>query len=462
MATSYTQGPNTRTAVPAYGWSLLEALAVFLFLAAPLYWTTVTDLYLFMPLAVVLGYVIGAPLVAFLDRATELPSTRRVAAFSLAQLASAVAMAAGFSVLVSTVWFHAAYRTEILDPHGFGLGFPLALASALSLALGLIVAAAAVFLAATTLLRRDRESVGACLKRIGDEGFASLWPAAAAWLLLGFGVLSLANVVVGTFSLPPLLQAANPDRTVVLWDVAEAFPLLPAALLASSVLMVAFRRLQPAALASLRAPRRPSRGRVPGLLTAVASVGVGYGWYLQVLHIGIVASLGATTMIVSWGEVSRATDAWIAAQEAEGREPAAIAAELRTQGGWSAEGPGPRRPGALSQFGGTLEELGLSDQCRITIDARVADNSALRNEPWIAGYEAGFRPLPAVGYCLRLACPSPAVWHERPVVILHSSHPSRNRGWSYNLFVDLFAQGRAPAPGGYCTADGRLAGRYQG
>ncbi len=462
MATSDTQGPKTRTAMPAYGWSLLETAAVFLFLAAPLYWTTVADLYLLMPLAVALGYVIGAPLVAFLDRAAALPPTRRVGAFALAQLVSAVAMAAGLSILVSAAWFHAAYRAEILDPHGLGLGFPLALASALSLALGLIVAAAAAFLAAITLLRRDGESVGACLKRVGDEGIAILWPAAAPSLLLGFGVLSLANVLASTVSLPALLQAANPDRTVVLWDLAEAFPLLPAALLASSMLMVAFRRLQPAALVSLRAPRPPSRGRVPGVLAALASVGVGYGWYLQVLHIGMVASLGATAMIVSWGEVSRATDAWIAAQEAQGRAPAEIAANLRAHGGWSAEGARPFRPGAIRELGSTLEELGLSDQCRISIDARPADNSALRNEPWISGYEAGFRPLPSVGYCLRLACPSPAAWHEQPVVILHSSHPSRNRGWSYNLFVDLFAAGRAPAPGGYCTADGALAARYQG
>ncbi len=448
--------------MPAYGWGLLESAAVFLFLAAPLYWTTVVDLYVFMPLAVALGYVIGAPLVAFLDRAAELPPTRRVAAFALAQLASAGAIVAGLSVLVSTVWFHAAYRTDILDPHGFGLVFPLALATTVSVALGLIIGAAAMFLAAMMLLRRDDESAGACFKRIGREGLAVLWPAAAASLLLGFGVLSLANVLASTVSLPPLLQAANPDRTVLLWDVVEAFPLLPAALLASSVLMVAFRRLQPAALESLRAPRPAARGHVPGALAALTSVCVGYAWYLQVLHIGIVASLGATAMIVSWGEVSRATDAWIAAQEAQGRAPAAIAAELRAQGGWSAEGPGPRRSGALSQFGGTLEDLGLSDQCRITVDARPADNSTLRNDPWIAGYEAGFRPLPSVGYCLRLACPSPAVWHDRPVVILHSSHPSRSRGWSYNLFVDLFAQGRAPAPGGYCTADGALAARYQG
>ena len=92
----------------------------------------------------------------------------------------------------------------------------------------------------------------------------------------------------------------------------------------------------------------------------------------------------------------------------------------------------------------------------------IADNVALQDQDWIQDFEAESQPLPDVGYCIRLACPSPVVWHERPVVILASSHPSRNSYWADSVFLDLFGNGRAFEPGGYCTVDGELAAAYQG
>ena len=35
-------------------------------------------------------------------------------------------------------------------------------------------------------------------------------------------------------------------------------------------------------------------------------------------------------------------------------------------------------------------------------------------------------------------------------------------GWRENWYADVQANGVAPAPGGYCTADGELADEFQG
>lgn len=445
-----------------YGWSLVEAIALTLALGAVLFLIDSETLKILSASGLAGTYAIGASVLASRQSSPNLPQKHRIAAFALVQLVGGGVATAGLSILVSASWFHMAYRREVVDPDGMGIGFPLELATMAPVAVALIGGAAFMFLVSVVLLRRDDEEALAFFRRVRTDGITVLWPAAAAWLVLGFALLSLANVVVSSVSLLDLLQSVNPARIVDTWFVASEFPFFPVALFASALLFTAFRRLQPAALTSLRALRRPPSVGPPGMIAFLASVGAGYGWFLYLLHVGIVAGLGTVAMIVSWGEISRATDNWIGAQQAAGRTAGEIAADLHGDRGGTTGQSRAGLPSFLAGLDETFEDAGLGHNCTITIDAVVADNSSLRNDPWIAGYEAGFRPLPPVGYCLRLACPSPVVWHDQPVVILHSSHPSRNRSWAYNVFMDLFGAGAAPEPGGYCTKTGELAAEYQG
>ncbi len=152
----------------------------------------------------------------------------------------------------------------------------------------------------------------------------------------------------------------------------------------------------------------------------------------------------------------------IAAQREAGRSATEIASELHDHGSWTPAEPDSGFAELIPGLGETLKESSLSERCSVTLDAGVADNAALREQDWIQEWEADSLPLRDISYCMRLACPSPVVWHEHPVVILESSHPSRNRNWNYFIFLDIFGNGAAYGPGGFCTADGELAESFQG
>jgi hypothetical protein len=453
--------PGRRT-TPAYGWALLETAIVFLVLAAPLASEAFIDLIVLGPLGLVVVYVIWAPVAAYRRAGYDLPSIPRAALFSLGQLVSALLAVGGLSALVVGVWMNTAYREEVLNPGGMGIGFPFNLSFLANVALGMTVASAAMFIASTVFLRRRDESARDFPGRILSERMRPLLPAAATTLLLGFGISSILNVISAVVSLPSVLQSANPSRDVDGWFLVTEFAGLPAAQLASAVLLVAFRRTQPAALACLRDPHRLADGHAPAVLAALASIGMFYGWFLYLLHFGMIAAFGPVAMIMGWQEVSGAAEGWVAAQREAGRSPVEIAAELRTYGSWTIAEPDSGLAEIFPGLGETLKESSLSEGCSVALDAGVADNVALQDQDWIQDFEAESQPLPDVGYCIRLACPSPVVWHERPVVILASSHPSRNSYWADSVFLDLFGNGRAFEPGGYCTVDGELAAAYQG
>ena len=98
-----------------------------------------------------------------------------------------------------------------------------------------------------------------------------------------------------------------------------------------------------------------------------------------------------------------------------------------------------------------------SSACRFNIDADVADMEDVRGVEWLPAVEAA---LP-VKYCLAVACPSATRWPEDSTLSLFSSHSSRNRYWMEIMFIDIFGWGAAE-PGGYCTATGAVADRFQG
>lgn len=448
-----------------YGWALLEIVMVSMVLAAPHISVAFIDLIVLGPPGVAVIYVFWAPVAAFRRKSFDLPSKLRTALFSLGQLVSALMAVGGSGALVLGVWMRFVYRPEVLESNGFGHDHPLSLSFLMPIALGLIIASVALFLASITLLRRDDESARDCLNRLVSDRMRPALPAAAATLLLGFGVASVLNFGFSTFALSPLLESTNPWSDVDGWYLVSEFQALPFALLASAVLLVVFRRVQPAALACLRETRRDAGGRAPAVLAALGGaggIGMFFGWSLYIVHVGMIAAFGTVAMITTWQEVSGATNDWIAAQQEAGRNATEIASQLHDRGSWTPAEPDSGLAEFIPGLGDTLKELSLSEGCSVTLDAGVADNAALRDREWIRDFEADRQPLNDISYCMRLACSSPVVWHERSVVFLESSHPSHNRYWTYSVFMDVFGNGAAYEPGGYCTADGELAENFQG
>lgn len=450
-----------RGTAPAYGWALLETFIVFVVLAGPFFLGVSTDLLILGPLGLIAAYVIWALVAAYWRPSRDLPSKLRTGLFSLAQLASAWLAARGAASLFLGIWLQVAYRPNVNDVGEYGHTVPTRHSFLAPIDFALIVVSVAIFLLASSFfLRRDGESGDDCALRA--DRVRSLLPAAAATLLLGFAIASVDSVNASAGALSLLLQEANPYRDVGGWFVAGEFPAMPVAILAAAVLLVAFRRAQPAALACLRETRPVAASRVPAVLAALGGIGISLGWLLYIVHIGVTAALGPANMIVGWKVVSGATTDWVAAQSEAGRSPDEIAADLRAHGNWTSAEPDAGLAAFLPGPGENLGELNLASGCSITIDAGVVDSAALRDRDWIREFETDIRPLTDVAYCIRMACPSPVVWHEHSVVVLDSSHPSRNRYWLKVFSLDLFGNGRTVEPGGYCTETGELAESFQG
>jgi hypothetical protein len=181
---------------------------------------------------------------------------------------------------------------------------------------------------------------------------------------------------------------------------------------------------------------------------------------LYPLHFGVVAALTSVAGIAPTFGTAEAVETWVEEQRAEGRTGAELAAILNEHGRWSADSP---EAGLPVLFPDLMDTLPLDDSsgngnCGITLAASVADPAAVRDADWLAVEQAESD----LRYCIRTACPSPVAWDAPDPILLYSSHPSRNEHWLENIFIDVFATGRATAPGGYCTASGELADSYQG
>lgn len=442
--------------------ALLEIAVVFMLLATPLLLGESGKLSVLGPLAVGVIYMIWATAAGFRQASAALPSKPRIVLFSLIQLIGGAVAAAGLGLLVSGIWLQSAYRRTIIESSDFSFALPLSHSTLVLLAPVVVLAGAVAFLFAVPLLRRDSDTPGQCFAQIRDQGIGVLRPAAAAWILLGLAAVSLLNAAISVDSLLELLWVIHPSGDIDSGLMETVFQGFAAALFASAVLLVAFRRAQVPALGSLRGALGAPTIGAPAVLAVLGSAGVACAWYLYVMHLGLVMSLGANSMMVGWGEVSRATYSWVDAQQTAGRDPADIASDLRAHGNPTAQGPDSGLFALLPELGEDLTDMGLREGCTVSVDAGVADNSALPKDGWLEGYVAAFQPLPEVSYCIRLTCPAPAVWQDHAVVVLHSSHPSRSRYWAYNVFIDRLGDGAALEPGGYCTADGRLADGYQG
>lgn len=283
-------------------------------------------------------------------------------------------------------------------------------------------------------------------------------------------VLAVAGLIASLATLLGLEQMVDslfPDTDTDVTDVGALFPVLPMGLLATCMLMAIARpeiQCKTGLVDEIRAhfkPGSPDKSRRPawqGMVTAVASAGVIFA-VVYPIHFGMVAALSVVNGILPWSTISTGIDDWITVEKKKGRGDDELAADLNRYGAWSANSPGD---GLEALIPGLEEGLsGAADsRCRAEISAAPVDPASL------AGVDRGdlenYWPENGVSYCLRLACPSPAAWDAAPPVIFHSSHPSRNYMWVYNIYMDVFAYGAAPEPGGFCTADGNLADSYQG
>ena len=174
----------------------------------------------------------------------------------------------------------------------------------------------------------------------------------------------------------------------------------------------------------------------------------------------MVAALSSVAGIAPAFATADAVEAWVEEQRAEGKTGTEMAALLNEHGRWSADTPESGLPVLFPDLAGSLPTEASSGlaSCGITLAAGVADPAAVSGVDWLEPEQAASD----LRYCIRTACPSPVAWDAPDTVLLASSHASRNEQWMEYVFIDVFANGRAPEPGGYCTADGRLADEFQG
>lgn len=262
-----------------------------------------------------------------------------------------------------------------------------------------------------------------------------------------------------------LVAELFPGKQTDLIDVATLFPVLPIGLLAICVLLAIVRPTvnpNPGLTDEIQSHYRgavPGERRKPawpGVVAVIASA-VMMVAFVYPIHFGLVATLGVVSGIDPWSSIFGSVDDWITAENERGRGIEQIAADLNRHGFWSADSPGE---GLAVLIPGLAEELAdaSDNRCVAEFAAAPFDPASLHGVDWIPEDwpENGLR------YCLRVACPSPVAWDAPPLVIYTSSHPSRNYMWAHRLYLDVFAYGAAPEPGGFCTTDGKLADSFQG
>ena len=301
------------------------------------------------------------------------------------------------------------------------------------------------------------------LKGIRDRGFGPLhlyWFGESA---ISLGLLCLLPIMA--FSLiHEVATTLNLGDIVPIWDLAIAFPVLPATLLAAAVLLSAPRislacHIEDSVLARTYMDGDPvppglnSRARkVLGLVVvggAVATLFV----LIYPLHLGWVAwgssIMGVTPLI----ETMESVDSSVATQRRAGRSTAAIAAELNRIGSWTPDAPDAGLATLVEE-----PDSVFVDTCSLRLAAGVTNPAAHGAFDWLPTEQA----VSDLKYCIAVSCDSPVPWDAPPALLLASSHDSQAAHWSARLFIDIFADGAATAPGGYCTTDGRLAGEFQG
>lgn len=333
---------------------------------------------------------------------------------------------------------------------------------------------------------------------LAADSVLSVW----LWGFVFVEFLELLFVLSGsTGHLLVLLDEMIWDRIPTTWDLFLFYPALPGGLLVTAAMVVTMRDVMyqfdlpsdgPPIAPDGRAEGTPVKLigiRVPGFAAAaLAGFMAVAGIYMYFVHIGLVGAAASAKAFAASRLSQQALDRWIAEQQEAGRTDAEIVAAVNESGQWSPDAPEEglaRLMPALVQDPDTLLD---GWTCPVTIAAGLVVVAELEAAPWPdmsalpphvtrrsqkrqspedapvpdPEEQAGETAPPAVRYCIKVNCPSPVVWRAPDAIALYSSHPSAISDWMYPVYLDLFADGVATAPGGYCTETGELADNYQG
>lgn len=406
--------------------------------------------------AIGVAYVLWLSVASMLrDRKTRLPGISVL--FALMAYMSAIPMIAVGSMLVVLVgWISWAY-----GPHDL---IPSASMLITTTIVVMIVIPILLVLLLPLLLKNGDGPAARLVQGIRKKGVAAFhlsWIGALAMFLGLSCILVFTGFVSGSHELEKTRQ--NVD-TLSFWELSVAFPILILSLFTGAVMLAMTRY------------GTPGRGEINNIVRAyiegsdlptgmsrrsrtVLSGIVAGGWATTILviaypvHLGLVAALGPVAGLTSLTDSIEAVDFWIVEQRDAGRTTSEIAAELNTIGFWS-----PDQPNAgLATLVEDSESV-FNAECSARATAAVTDPASHAASDWLPDEEMASD----LKYCIVIACPSPVTWDAPPALLLGSSHESRATYWIGDLYIDLFAEGRARAAGGYCNADGTLADEFRG
>ena len=448
----------------------------------------------FATVAILFGYVVLALFLKDREKTKEprLKFSYGIGFVAILYTASGYMAATGIAGVIVAVWFGLAYKpieSEELPAFLTGDG----LVAGLPHTLTMLVGGVTLLALSIVLLNWGRGGLGALVARLRRHGpglFLSPWIPETAIVMLLLSVSAFLGMAV---SLDMLFEAMFPGRTASFLDLIEMFPFLPACMVATAVTAVAVHKLMgyrkfEAVVRVLReddAEPQPRDAWWPvlakiTLISSAATIAVA----LWALHVGIVAATASMFAHLAGAEVGGTVRYWAIIEHATGRPKDELAAAVNAKGYWSKAEPGEGLPELLPNMNEIIAGFDRQKECRIQVaaapaepeDANIARSASSYGEPLDfpdseesddsdrvdgAG-DAGYSDAPPLRFCVKVTCPVPVNWDTPPAIALYSSHATGSQNWIYQSYFDLYAEGVAASPGGYCTATGELADSYQG
>ncbi len=329
-----------------------------------------------------------------------------------------------------------------------------------------IVLGPVLFLCLVSAFVREEGKRAACLfERMRKRGLGHFHRGWLGYTASCLAIICLLAPIDWVASLHKIETTRNNGRVVPTWDIAITYPAFPTALLTAAVMLSVLRFTSTRDVKSDDLLTRyyldgdtvlPALDpRAKKILVFTIAAGWAATLYVSIypLHLAKIARQSSIRGVVPFIETVQAVDALIAAQREAGRSNVEIAAELNRIGSWTPDAPGAGLATLVE-----VPERTFVDSCRLRLAADVTDTTAHGAFDWLPAEQADSD----LKYCLAVTCTTALPWETPPALLLVSSHDSQAPNWSIRFSADVFADGVAYAPGGYCTADGRLAEEFQG
>lgn len=404
-------------------------------------------------------YVLWRIVDLYLDGRQTPARPRRIALLLVAYTNSVPIIVVGLIVTTVLAWPLWAYDPDVITPQMRDSGLFAAMAVAACLVLLPLL-----FLVAAPLLARDGDDdASRFLAGVRDKGlgrFHRTWLAGTAWAM---GIVAALSPTLMAEELRQIALLRDADDLVTIWELAATFPSLPLSLVfAAAMLSLAWsvEWSERESDAIVRAyidnvpddgPRTPATARILGALSAFGCA-AGIVLLLYPAHLYFVAK-GTARGVENLASAAQAVAELFARRSSGDWSDAELAAELNRLGSWTPDAPNA----GLATLVANPAKV-FADNCTIRIAAGLADpaGNGARTSSALEDASADLK------FCIAVACAPPVAWQAPPALVLLSSHASRARYWREEAYLDVFAEGRAAAPGGYCTTDGGLADSYQG